>query len=120
MSSKTNRFLQRAANQPTVAEDPADPMRHYHVVTGEAIFRKGDGDELYTVRLNTLIQSLDGRIPLYLIGRAQQAIQVQLQKNMGDEGPILSFVDVVILNIIHLGVFNNKTFNALPEGSKLV
>lgn len=112
--------------QPTTLPKPAnDPVkdkpvrRYFLLVTGQVIFRMPDSETPMTASLNTLAQSADGRIPLFIIGRAQQALQAQLQKNIGLETKI-TFVDVVILNIVNLGLFSEEEFRASPAGLQQV
>ncbi len=87
---------------------------HYHLITGEILCRAKDGDNVQGVRLNAIITSDDGKLPVALIGRAQQALQMQFFKRMND--PEIQVVDVVILGVSPLGEFTHEAFHAVPAG----
>jgi hypothetical protein len=87
---------------------------HYHLVAGEIIFRHKEDEPLNAVRLNTVIQTLDGRVAARQIGLAQQSLQKQFFKNMNDA--TLTVIDVVILLMTNLGQFTQEQFHARPEG----
>lgn len=91
-----------------------NPIAHYFLLAGEIIFTKKDDLTPYSSRLNTVLISEDSRIPVAMLGRAQQTLQVQFFKDMGDSE--LTVINVVILAVQHLGQFTNADFHAPPVG----
>jgi hypothetical protein len=90
----------------------------YFMVASEVIFRAKDAEVSNTVLLNTLVISKDGKFPVTLIAKAQQATQFQFFKRMED--PTLVVLDVVIIALMNLGQFTDAEFNAAPEGMAMV
>lgn len=84
---------------------------HYHLVSGEVIFVTKDGNS-GCVRLNTMLTSDDGTVPVRQIGRAQQALQMRFFERVGE--PEAQVIDVFIVAISHLGVMTAEDFEAQP------
>ena len=89
--------------------------QHYHLVAGEVLFVDKDGNS-GCVRLNTMLTSDDGTVPVRLIGKAQQALQMRFFQNLEDTN--LEVVDVFLHGISHLGVMTEEEFSAPPEGTR--
>ncbi len=87
--------------------------QHYHLVAGEVLFVNKDGNS-GCVRLNTMLTSTDGNVPVRLIGKAQQALQMRFFEQLED--PDLQVVDVFLHGISHLGLMTAEEFSAPPEG----
>lgn len=90
---------------------------HYWLFTGEILFRAKEDEPIMSMRLNTIVTDRMKKIPVALIGKAQQGLQMQFFKKLND--PTMQVVDVVILGIQHLGHFTSKEFHAPPEGQAL-
>lgn len=91
--------------------------QHYHLVAGEIVFRMTEDDPPSALRLNSVIISDDGRIPVRLLSRAQQSLQMQFHKRF--EGLPPKVLDVVVVGLFPLGLFTKEEFNAAPEGMAL-
>lgn len=93
---------------------------HHYLVTGFLLIKTEEKEDLTQLTLNSMVKSDIRHIPMRLIGKAQQALQVALHQRMhdGSETPKYEVVDVVILNMLHLGHMTDEQFNATP-GAKL-
>jgi hypothetical protein len=98
--------------------DSNQPKKHYHLVTGEILFRDPKEETSGSVRLNTLTMSDTGLIRRKELGQAQQALQMHFFRRIQDE--TLQVLDVVILNISFLGCMTEEEFQYIPEGLELV
>jgi hypothetical protein len=70
------------------------------------------------VSLNGVVTHSEDKVPAKLLGKAQQVVQLQFAKKMGDDMPKINVVDVVILNIMNLGYMTDEEFSATPDGTK--
>lgn len=86
------------------------------MICGEVIFMTKDGQS-GSVRLNSVATSQFNKIPVALIGKAQQGLQLNFFKKMED--PDVQVLDVVIMNIFHLGHMTPAEFHKPPEGTVL-
>lgn len=91
-------------------------LRHHFLVTGEVVFGFTDRDDVHGIRLNAMISHEEGNLPVFMVGRMQQALQFQFHKRMQD--PKVAVRDVVILNISPLGRMTKEEFERVPEGLK--
>ena len=82
---------------------------HYNLVAGMILFRMNEEAPLEEVTLNTQLKLSRERITAADIGRAQQALQITLFRNIG--GPAL-VSNVVITNIMPLGRMTEDQFMA--------
>lgn len=89
---------------------------HYFLVCGEIIFHTAD-EQVGTIRLNALVTHDQPTIPVRLIGKAQQALQLNFFKKIDDAAA--KVVDVVIVNFSSLGRMTEKEFHAAPAGMEL-
>ena len=90
---------------------------HRYLVAGEIVFtiKDDDGNDLInTVRLNSVLAVEHRNIIVKDIGRAQQALQMNLHRRL--EGDEVVVRDVVIMNISYLGYCTEKEFQAPPKG----
>jgi hypothetical protein len=101
----------------SVDDKAAGERQSYILVAGEIVFQMNEDEPPNAIRLNTVVTSRDGRVSVQHIGRAQQALQLQFFKRMGD--PNLKVLDVVILAITPLGEFTPEEFNAAPSGTEM-
>lgn len=90
--------------------------KHYFLVAGQITFKNED-DELGSLPLNAVVTHDTAKIPVRLIGRAQQALQMNFHQRMED--PSLTIVDVVVLGLTHCGHMTEREWNKAPEGTKL-
>jgi len=97
----------------------ADVLEHYFLIAGNIVFTIGEEPTPISAACNAVVRSIDGRLGVAHIARAQQALQGQFHKKIGSEIK-LTVVDVVITAAIPLGVFTQAEFNKLPEGMVLV
>lgn len=89
---------------------------HYFLVCGEVIFHTPD-EQAGTIRLNAVVTHEKPTVPVRLIGKAQQALQLNFFKKLGDAAATV--VDVVVISISDLGKMSEKEFHAAPEGMEL-
>lgn len=94
-----------------------EARQHYYLVAGEIFYQTPDDEQMGAMRLNCVVMSKDGRLSVAHIGRAQQALQAQFFRMIGNTNP--NIVNVVIIAFNPLGEFTNAEFNAPPEGTKL-
>lgn len=90
--------------------------QHYFLVCGEVIFHTAD-EQVGTIRLNAIVTHEKPTIPVRLIGKAQQALQLNFFKKLEDAAATV--VDVVIINFSDLGKMTEKEFHAAPAGMEL-
>lgn len=90
---------------------------HHHLIAGEIVFKQKDHDNIHSVRVNGVLVDPDRQIPVRLLGKAQQILQLNFHQRMQDDG--IEVLDVVLTNFIHLGEFTQEEFHAVPEGTKL-
>ena len=94
---------------------------HRYLVAGEIVFtiKDDDGNDLInTVRLNSVLAVEHRNITVKDIGRAQQALQMNLHRRL--EGDEVVVRDVVIMAVNYLGYCTEKEFQAPPKGTAVV
>lgn len=96
---------------------PKAKRSHYYVVTGFILLRAGENSEISQLTLNSMVRSDIKNIPMRLLGRAQQALQMTLHQRMTEDGetPDYQVIDVVILNMLYCGFMTEAEFNATPD-----
>lgn len=92
---------------------------HYHLISGEIFFRHKNSEEILTTRLNGVLADPNREIPVRLLSKAQQILQLQFFQMMGDEAKDTNVVNCVILNFSYLGEFTSAEFHKEPEGTVL-
>lgn len=88
--------------------------KHYFLVAGEVTFEHPDhkGAPL-TERLNAVFHQTGVNLPARSLGRAQQALQLNLhEKYKGQTSAPLEVTGLFILGITHLGLFDQGEFHA--------
>lgn len=90
---------------------------HHHLITGEIVFKYPEHENIHSVRVNGVLIDLERDIPVRLLGKAQQILQLNFHQRMQDEK--IQVLDVVLSNISYLGHFTQAEFHAVPEGTKL-
>lgn len=90
---------------------------HYFMILGEVVFRIRDQEEINSVRQNGVLTSDSTTLPVRMIGKAQQVIQLGFHQRMQD--PNIEVLDVVLYSFTYLGEMTQDEFHAAPEGSKL-
>lgn len=98
---------------------PADLKQHYHLVVAEIVFKPNDQDSINAVRINGVIVDEQPQIPQRLLGKAQQIVQLNFHRKIEEESANVTILDVVLMNLIHLGHFTQEEFFKTPEGTKL-
>ena len=91
---------------------------HHYLVTGSILLRAGENNDISQITLNAMVRSDIKNIPMRLIGRAQQALQMMLHNRMIEDGqtPDYEIVDVVVINMLYCGFMTEEQFAATPEG----
>lgn len=90
---------------------------HHHLVAGEIVFKQKDHDNIHSVRVNGVLIDPEKEIPVRLLGKAQQILQLNFHQRMQDEN--IEVLDVVLTNFVYLGHFTQEEFHRVPEGTKL-
>lgn len=90
--------------------------KHYHLVAGQVLFKNKE-DEVGSITLNAIVTSDSSKVPVRMIGRAQQALQMNFHKRMED--PSLTIFDVVVLGLTHCGHMTDREWNKAPDGTQL-
>lgn len=83
---------------------------HYLVVGNVIIEVEGN---IQAVPQNAMILTDQPEIGVHQLGKAQQALQLTLQKKLGE---MPNVVDVIITNLVMLGFMTSEQFNHRPEG----
>jgi hypothetical protein len=96
---------------------PASKKRFFFLVSATIVFHvKGvENAQPSSVPLNATITGDKDQLPSAMIGKAQQAVQMQLLKKLGEEFQTIDIVDVVINNIVTLGFMTEDEFLAPPK-----
>lgn len=90
--------------------------QHYFLVSGEIAFTHDDN--MGSIRLNAIVTNTKKEIPVAVIGRAQQALQINFFKRMEDPDQV-KVIDVIVSNFCYLGVFKPEEFHKAPKGTEL-
>lgn len=85
---------------------------HFFLACCELTFVTGDGETGVT-RLNSMIRSETKAIGVLFMGRAQQAAQMQLIKNINDEK--IQVLNVVFMSISYLGLQTDEEFHKTEQ-----
>lgn len=94
--------------------------KHYYLVAGEILFRdptEEGSSGLGSIKLNTLIVNEQPHVTAAHLGKAQQVLQMEMFKRLGDEK--LQVIDVFIIGLSHLGLMTEAKFKQAPEGTML-
>ena len=92
--------------------------KHHHLIAGTIMFRNKDSNDIGSVVLNGVLLTDTKEVPIASLGKAQQILQFNFHRNAQNDGSI-TVLDVIILNIVHLGLFTEEEFKAVPEGTTL-
>lgn len=85
---------------------------HYFLACCELSFVTGESETGIT-RLNSVIRSETTAIGVLAMGRAQQAAQMQLIKNLND--PKIQVLNVVFISISYLGEQTDEEFHKTDQ-----
>lgn len=89
---------------------------HYFLVAGEISFvRKDKPNTFEGTCLNGVVVNDTPQFPARCIGRAQQVLQMQFFKRLGENVQMIEVTDVVLVNVTYLGEFTSEEFNANPD-----
>lgn len=87
-------------------------IAHFFIACVELTFVDAEGNTGVT-RLNTMIRSDTNTVGVLLLGRAQQAAQIQLIKSLND--PSINVLNVVFVSISYLGAMSDEDFHRTEE-----
>lgn len=91
---------------------------HHHLIVGEIVFVHQDNpDQPSAIRLNGVLMDKSRDLPVRLLGKAQQILQLNFHNRTQDEK--VKVVDVTLMGFSYLGEFTQEEFQATPEGTKL-
>lgn len=90
---------------------------HYHLIHGEIVFKHKDHDQIHSTRVNGVLVDLERNIPIRLLGKAQQILQLNFHQRMQDES--IQVLDVILADFSYLGLMTQEEFQAAPEGAVL-
>lgn len=93
--------------------------RHYHLLTGEVIFQPNGTEDVNAVRVNGVLADEDKQIPVRLLAKAQQILQMNFFKRADVTPETVKVVDCVMLGFTYLGEFTAEEFHKEPEGMRL-
>lgn len=91
--------------------------KHHHMIVGEIVFRDSAGENVNAIRVNGVMMDDSRNIPVRLLGKAQQILQLNFHQRMQDE--TLVVVDVILINFMYLGHMTQEEFAQAPEGMQL-
>jgi hypothetical protein len=103
---------------------PPSDRKFFFMVAATIVFQVQleDGNPestvMNSVAINGVVTHTEDKVPAKLLGKAQQVVQLQFAKKMGDDMPKVNVVDVVIMNLMNLGYMSDEEFNATPDGMK--
>jgi hypothetical protein len=96
-------------------------VRKFHfMVAAQIVFNitLDSGEQaVNTANINSVVTHDKDMVPARLLGKAQQAAQMQLFNKLGEEATKINVVDVVILNLMNLGYMTDEEFQATPDGT---
>ena len=91
---------------------------HHHLIVGEIVFVHQDNpDQPSAIRLNGVLMDKSRDLPVRLLGKAQQILQLNFHNRTQDDK--VKVVDVTLMGFSYLGEFTQEEFQAAPEGTKL-
>lgn len=101
-----------------------DNKKHFYLVYGLVQFTRTDPETKevenngapYQLELNAIVSNDIPALPAHMLGRAQQALQMNMAKQVGDDMPNLTVVDVVLRSTSYLGAMTDAEFQAAPQG----
>jgi hypothetical protein len=86
---------------------------HHYLVCGQVVFTVKDKENINAIFVNAVIHGSETVIPVRVLARAQQAVQVQFYERM--QNPDIKVLDVVIMNMQYLGHMTKEEFQTPPE-----
>ena len=87
--------------------------KNYFMATGHVFFHEKDSEEVQSTFENAVIASENAYLNTIDLGRAQQAMQVQLHNKV--QGIEIIVVDVKFATIFPLGAMTQTQFLNIPE-----
>lgn len=96
--------------------DPSTP-HHHHLIHGEIVFKHKDHDQIHSTRVNGILVDAQQNIPVRLLGKAQQILQLNFHQRMQDES--IQVLDVILADFSYLGLMTQEEFQTVPEGTAL-
>lgn len=96
---------------------PQQPKKFHHLIVGEIVFRHRNSEDIHGIRLNGILIDDQDTIPVRLLGKAQQILQLNFHKKMQDEN--IEVLDVILQSFSPLGQMTEEEFHAVPEGVKV-
>lgn len=90
---------------------------HYHMIAGEIVFQDPSSELPVAIRANGVLIDPGKEIPIRLLGKAQQILQINFHQKM--EGVEVKVLDVVLINFMYLGHMTAEQFQKVPEGMKM-
>lgn len=98
-------------------DQQAPPRFHFHMIAAEIVFRNKNDEVVNALRINGVLADSNREIPVRLLGKAQQIVQLQFHQRMQDEN--IEVLDVVLMNFMYLGHMTTEEFNQTPANSQL-
>lgn len=89
-------------------------QKHHFLIAGELVFLQKESEEVNGIRANGILITDDTNIGVSAIGKAQQVLQMNFFKKMGDSS--LTIVDVIVMNLMYLGFMTEEEFKKTPPG----
>jgi hypothetical protein len=101
-------------------QSTATSRKFHFMVAAQILFTLKEGEQtaINTATVNAVVTHDKDVVPARLLGKAQQAAQMQFIKKLGEEAPNVQVADVVVLNLMNLGYMSDDEFAAAPEGQK--
>lgn len=96
--------------------NPNDKL-HHHLIVGEIIFQEEGNEALASLRVNGVLMDPKQEVPVRLLGKAQQILQMNFYQRMAEQK--VKILDVVLMNFVYLGLMTQEEFHQPPEGTKL-
>lgn len=94
----------------------ADPQFHFWLVAGQVVFTNGS-DEIQSLPVTSTFATDKQELGIYQLGKAQQALQQEMFRKLGDtDVSQLTVVDVLLLALTHLGQMTPAQFTEMPAG----
>ena len=95
----------------------SNKAHHHHLIHGEIVFKHKDHEQIHSTRVNGVLVDLDKNIPLRLLGKAQQILQLNFHQRMQDES--IQVLDVILADFSYMGHMTQEEFQATPDGTAL-
>lgn len=92
---------------------------HYHLITGEIVFRVKSSADVNATRVNGILADEGKQLPVRLLAKSQQILQINFMRSMAGQEENIEILDCILFNHTYLGEFTQDEFHQEPAGTVL-